>query len=182
MAQITLTFPDGNARDVPAGITAAQVAKDISKSLAKKAISATVNGAHWDLQWTIEADAQIAIHTMQDAPQALELIRHDLAALWAAPVLHQAWRHRRLWPARRWARVLGLAAAPLAGWTAFALFYYGLNQPSFQKLVLPEDGTWQVDIIDTWEMTITPMEGAFSGKCRVDLPAKPYIALRIRKL
>ena len=86
MAQITLTFPDGNARDVPAGITAAQVAADISTSLAKKAISATVNGAHWDLQWPIEADAQIAIHTMQDDAQANELVRHDLAHIMARAV------------------------------------------------------------------------------------------------
>jgi threonyl-tRNA synthetase len=91
MAQITLTFPDGNARDVPAGITAAQVAEDISKSLAKKAISATVNGAHWDLQWPIEADAQIAIHTMQDDAQANELVRHDLAHIMARAV-------QEIWP------------------------------------------------------------------------------------
>ena len=46
MAQISLTFPDGNARRFEAGITAAEVAESISKSLSKKAISATVNGQH----------------------------------------------------------------------------------------------------------------------------------------
>ena len=40
MAQISLTFPDGNARDFPAGVTPAEVAAGISNSLAKKAISA----------------------------------------------------------------------------------------------------------------------------------------------
>ena len=53
MASVSLTFPDGNAREYDAGVTAAAVAESISKSLAKKAISATVNGAHWDLQWPI---------------------------------------------------------------------------------------------------------------------------------
>ncbi len=53
--QISLTFPDGNARDFAAGVTPAEVASGISNSLAKKAISATVNGQHWDLQWPIEA-------------------------------------------------------------------------------------------------------------------------------
>lgn len=91
MAQISLTFPDGNARKVDAGITPAQVAADISTSLAKKAISATVNGRHWDLQWPIEADAEIAIHTMKDEPQALELIRHDLAHIMARAV-------QEIWP------------------------------------------------------------------------------------
>ncbi|MFA5580896.1 MAG: TGS domain-containing protein, partial [Paracoccaceae bacterium] len=46
MAQIALTLPDGNIRSYDAGITAAQVAADISPSLAKKAISAQLDGAH----------------------------------------------------------------------------------------------------------------------------------------
>ncbi|MBD3662758.1 threonine--tRNA ligase [Sulfitobacter aestuariivivens] len=91
MAQISLTFPDGNARDFPAGITAGEVAADISKSLGKKAISATVNGAHYDLAWPIEADASIAIHTMGDQEQANELVRHDLAHIMARAV-------QEIWP------------------------------------------------------------------------------------
>ena len=38
MSQISLTFPDGNARDYNAGVTPAEVAESISKSLSKKAI------------------------------------------------------------------------------------------------------------------------------------------------
>ncbi|WP_420397553.1 threonine--tRNA ligase [Nioella sp.] len=91
MAQISLTFPDGNSRDYAAGVTPADVAAGISNSLAKKAISATVNGAHWDLQWPIEQDASIAIHTMQDDAQALELIRHDCAHIMARAV-------QEIWP------------------------------------------------------------------------------------
>ncbi len=37
MAQISLTFPDGNQRDFAAGVTAAEVAASISPSLAKRA-------------------------------------------------------------------------------------------------------------------------------------------------
>ncbi len=88
---VSLTFPDGNARSYDAGVTPAQVAADISTSLAKKAISATVNGQHWDLQWPIEADADIAIHTMKDEIQANELIRHDLAHIMARAV-------QEIWP------------------------------------------------------------------------------------
>ena len=91
MTQISLTFPDGNARSYAAGVTPAAVAADISTSLGKKAISASVNGAHWDLQWPIDADAEIAIHTMKDDEQALELIRHDLAHIMARAV-------QELWP------------------------------------------------------------------------------------
>ena len=91
MAQISLTFPDGNARDFDAGITAAEVAASISNSLGKKAISATLNGQHWDLQWPIETDASIAINTMKDDAAALELIRHDFAHIMARAV-------QSLWP------------------------------------------------------------------------------------
>ncbi|MEH6645086.1 threonine--tRNA ligase [Sulfitobacter sp.] len=86
MAQIALTLPDGNARHYDAGITAGEVAADISKSLGKKAISATVNGAHFDLAWPINDDAAIAIHTMADEEQANELVRHDLAHVMARAV------------------------------------------------------------------------------------------------
>ncbi len=91
MAQISLTLPDGNARSYEAGVTPAEVAADISTSLAKKAISATVDGQHWDLQWPITADASIALHTMKDEAQANELIRHDLAHIMARAV-------QEIWP------------------------------------------------------------------------------------
>ncbi|MCK0149142.1 threonine--tRNA ligase [Marivita sp. S6314] len=91
MSQISLTFPDGNKRDYDAGVTPAEVAESISKSLSKKAISATVNDQHWDLQWPIPADASIAINTLQDDEPALELIRHDLAHIMARAV-------QEIWP------------------------------------------------------------------------------------
>lgn len=91
MAQITLTFPDGSARGFAAGTTPAEIAAGISNSLAKKAISATVNGRHWDMQWPIAEDATIAIHTMKDEAQALELVRHDAAHVMARAV-------QELWP------------------------------------------------------------------------------------
>ncbi len=91
MAQISLTFPDGNKRDYAAGVTAAEVALSIAPGLAKKAISATVNGAHYDLQWPITDNASIAIHTMADDAQALELIRHDCAHIMARAV-------QEIWP------------------------------------------------------------------------------------
>jgi threonyl-tRNA synthetase len=89
--QISLTFPDGNARQYDAGVTPADVAASIASSLAKKAISATVNGEHWDMAWPIDADASVAINTMKDEAPALELIRHDLAHIMARAV-------QELWP------------------------------------------------------------------------------------
>ncbi len=91
MAQISLTFPDGNIRNYEAGVTAAEVAASIAPSLAKAAISAQVGGQHWDLQWPITASTTIAINTMKDDAPALELIRHDLAHIMARAV-------QEIWP------------------------------------------------------------------------------------
>lgn len=91
MSQISLTFPDGNARDYPAGVTAAEVAASIAPSLAKNAISASLDGRHIDLQWPITTGGKIAINTMKDSEPALELIRHDLAHIMARAV-------QELWP------------------------------------------------------------------------------------
>ena len=91
MAQVSLTFPDGNSREFEAGTTPAEVASSIATSLGKKAISATVDGAHWDLAWPIEADAAISINTMKDEAPALELIRHDFAHVMARAV-------QEIWP------------------------------------------------------------------------------------
>ena len=91
MASISLTFPDGNKRDYDAGVTPAEIAASISNSLAKKAISAYVDDAHWDLQWPITKDAKIAINTMKDEEPANELVRHDLAHIMARAV-------QEIWP------------------------------------------------------------------------------------
>ena len=91
MAQISLTFPDGNIRQYDAGVTPAEVAASIAVSLAKKSISATVNSAHFDMQWPINADAEIALNTLADDAPALELIRHDFAHVMARAV-------QELWP------------------------------------------------------------------------------------
>ncbi|SET72827.1 threonyl-tRNA synthetase [Oceanicella actignis] len=87
---VTLTLPDGAARTYPAGVTAADVAKDISKSLAKAALAARVDGELVDLSRPIERDARLEIVTIED-DAALELIRHDLAHIMARAV-------QELWP------------------------------------------------------------------------------------
>ena len=91
MSQISLTFPDGNIRHYPAGVTPAEVAASIAPSLAKASISAQVDGMHWDLAWPIRADAKISLNTLKDEAPALELIRHDLAHIMARAV-------QEIWP------------------------------------------------------------------------------------
>jgi threonyl-tRNA synthetase len=82
---IALTFPDGSAREYNPGITGAELAASISKSLAKKAVAVSLDGALADLSQPITADARVKIVTRDD-PEALELIRHDAAHVMAEAV------------------------------------------------------------------------------------------------
>ena len=91
MSAITITLPDGNTRSYDSGITAAQIAADISPSLGKRAISCTLDGTHCDLSQPITQNTHLAIHTMADDTPALELIRHDCAHIMARAV-------QELWP------------------------------------------------------------------------------------
>ena len=91
MVDISLMFPDGNKRDFTSGITALEVAQSISTSLAKSAISAYIDGDHWDLNWPINKNASISINTIKNEVPALELIRHGLAHVMARAV-------QEIWP------------------------------------------------------------------------------------
>jgi threonyl-tRNA synthetase len=82
---ISLTFPDGSARQYKAGITGAELAASISKSLSKKAVAISLNGALADLSGPIQESARVKILTRDD-PEALELIRHDAAHVMAEAV------------------------------------------------------------------------------------------------
>ncbi len=82
---ITLKFPDGTKRSFAPGITGADLATTISKSLAKKAVALSLDGALADLADPINADARVEILT-RDSPRALELIRHDAAHVMAEAV------------------------------------------------------------------------------------------------
>jgi len=82
---VTLTFPDGATRDFEAGVTAMQVAKSISKGLAKKVLAAKLNGTLVDASLPINDNVKIELVTSAD-PEGLELIRHDAAHVLAEAV------------------------------------------------------------------------------------------------
>ena len=63
----------------------------------------------------------------------------------------------------------------------YYLYYLGRYQPASYELVLGTDSQYCIDIIDTWNMTVSALGGTFNGSCRIELPGKPYTALRIRK-
>jgi threonyl-tRNA synthetase len=90
MADITITFPDGNTRSYPSGTSGLDIAKGISPSLAKRTVAMTVNDVLADLADPITADAAVKFVSRIDA-EALELIRHDCAHVLAEAV-------QDLWP------------------------------------------------------------------------------------
>ncbi|MFT3870720.1 MAG: DUF5060 domain-containing protein [Nibricoccus sp.] len=81
----------------------------------------------------------------------------------------------------------------------YYLVYFGREKPTSWKFELYRDGIadgnqFKIEVIDTWDMTITPVEGVFVAKKKdmytfieekgrsVTLPGKPNIALRIRRV
>ncbi|MEL6750698.1 MAG: threonine--tRNA ligase, partial [Pseudomonadota bacterium] len=86
----TITFPDGNKRDIDPGTTGRDVAESISKSLAKKSVAYTLDGVLTDLADPIEASGAFELVTRTD-DRALELIRHDCAHVLAEAV-------QEIWP------------------------------------------------------------------------------------
>ena len=40
----------------------------------------------------------------------------------------------------------------------------------------------RADVIDPWEMTITPLAGTFEGKFKMALPGKPFQAVRFERV
>lgn len=62
---------------------------------------------------------------------------------------------------------------------AYFLHYYGNTQQASAILNLAEDKNYSIEIIDVWEMTIEKLNGLYSGTTEVDLPQKPYMAIRV---
>ncbi|MFJ4027556.1 DUF5605 domain-containing protein [Paenarthrobacter sp. NPDC089989] len=62
----------------------------------------------------------------------------------------------------------------------YELTYFGFFQPTYRRFVKPQEIAFEVDIIDTWNMTLETLPGTYSGRFRVELPGRQYIALRLR--
>jgi threonyl-tRNA synthetase len=84
-SQVTVTLPDGKALTFARGVTPGEIAASIGPGLAKAALIAEVDGKEWDLFRPIEEDANLRIITKKD-PEALALIRHDMAHVLAMAV------------------------------------------------------------------------------------------------
>jgi threonyl-tRNA synthetase len=82
---VAVTLPDGAVRRFTGPVTGGEIAASIGPGLAKAAVAIKVDGESKDLALPIDRDAKIAILT-RDAPEALEIIRHDAAHVMAEAV------------------------------------------------------------------------------------------------
>ncbi len=83
---ITISLPDGSARQMSLGSTPADVAAAIGPGLAKAALAARVDGELVDLARPFTGDAALALVTARDEVDALDLARHDFAHVLAEAV------------------------------------------------------------------------------------------------
>ena len=64
---IKITLPDGSVREYPEGVSAMDIARSISEGLARKVLSAEVNGEVWDASRPINADSSLKLLTWDDS-------------------------------------------------------------------------------------------------------------------
>lgn len=64
----------------------------------------------------------------------------------------------------------------------YYLYYFGFNQPTYRRFLFDPAVSYTVDILDTWDMTITRLDGVYSGRFRIDLPGKQFIAVRLQRV
>ncbi|MBQ1310396.1 MAG: DUF5605 domain-containing protein [Blautia sp.] len=84
------------------------------------------------------------------------------------------------WEGCRWDEVCAVPEQDIRPVKSYYLFYYSFMRPSFRDYYFDDETSFEVKVIDTWEMTVEN-RGVFKGKFRVELPGKPYMAVQIRK-
>jgi hypothetical protein len=62
------------------------------------------------------------------------------------------------------------------------LHYFPAEAPATLDLTLPAGVRFEVDVLDTWEMTIARRPGTCVETCRVELPRRPQVAVRLRRV
>jgi len=83
---IQVNLPDGSARQLDDGASAADLAAQIGPGLLKAAVAAKIDGEVVDLSRPLPDGATVAIVTRRD-PEALEVLRHSAAHLMADAIL-----------------------------------------------------------------------------------------------
>ena len=94
-SQLTVTLPDGSARELELGATVADLAASIGSRLAKAALAGTKNGELVDLSTPLSDGDAVSVVT-PTMPEGREVLRHSTAHVLAQAVT-------RLWPGAKYA-------------------------------------------------------------------------------
>jgi Domain of unknown function (DUF5605) len=62
------------------------------------------------------------------------------------------------------------------------LWYFDFHCVGEYEFPLPEKSKFRITLIDPWAMTRTPVAGTFSGKSKITLTGKPYMAALVEKI
>ncbi|WP_405904456.1 DUF5605 domain-containing protein [Streptomyces sp. NBC_00656] len=62
----------------------------------------------------------------------------------------------------------------------YVLQYLGPHRYPRRSFALP-GGTWSVEVLDTWNMSVRALDDAGEDRVTVGLPAEPYLAIRLRR-
>lgn len=65
---------------------------------------------------------------------------------------------------------------------SYYLAYFGRHQPAQVEVHVPEGEQYRGEVIDTWNMTVTPLEKTIECGTVVQLPGIPYQALIMRRI
>ena len=120
MNNIKITFPDGNAKEFPSGVTGMQIAESISPRLAQVALGIYVNEKSYDLATPITEDAEVRI-VKWESDEGRSIFWHSSAHLMAEAI-------ELLYPGTRF----GIGPPIENGW------YYDMELPEGVKLQ-PDD-------------------------------------------
>ena len=61
----------------------------------------------------------------------------------------------------------------------YYLYYFGDEVTNEKTFTMPEGKEYMVDVLDTWNMTITEMDSIYSGTFKIRWPSSKYMAVRI---
>ena len=87
MSEVKITLKDGSVKEVAAGITYGELAKELNQKLGKQALLAVVDGVNKDLTDTIEKDAVVEFVT-PESKEGLHAIRHTASHVMAQAIQH----------------------------------------------------------------------------------------------
>lgn len=63
---------------------------------------------------------------------------------------------------------------------SYALIYLGKYRFSSYKLPMSPGREYRIELIDIWNMSVSPLSGTYAGQSNLTLPAQPYTALRVQ--